>query len=76
MKRKTAMTVDRVLSRFGIASRTEARQAIAAGRVKVNGRVVRDPGLWVEPGKDVLHLDGSKVRGSEACTWSCTSPKE
>ncbi len=62
MRRKTVMTLDRVLSTFGIASRTEAQQAIAAGRLKVNGRVVRDPGFWVTPGKDVIHLDGDKLR--------------
>ena len=49
MKSKSAMTLDRVLSRFGIASRTEAREAILAGRVKVNGRVVRDPDQWTDP---------------------------
>jgi 16S rRNA U516 pseudouridylate synthase RsuA-like enzyme len=43
MKSKSTMTLDRVLSRFGLASRAEARQAIFAGRLKVNGRVVRDP---------------------------------
>ena len=60
MKSKSAMTLDRVLSRFGLASRNEAREAILAGRVKVNGRVVRDPGHWIDldqmqhpvPGRD------------------------
>jgi ribosomal 50S subunit-recycling heat shock protein len=44
---KETMTLDRVLSRFGLASRTEAREAVRAGRLKVNGRVVRDPDCWV-----------------------------
>jgi len=43
------MTLDRVLSRFGLASRTAAREAILAGQVKVNGRVVRDPDRWTDP---------------------------
>src|SRR6266568_7899861 len=34
---KSTMTLDRVLSRFGLASRAEARSAILAGRLKVNG---------------------------------------
>ncbi len=56
------MTLDRVLSRFGMASRTTSREAILAGRVKVNGRVARDPDLWVEPQKDTVHLDGNRLK--------------
>jgi pseudouridine synthase len=52
------MTLDRVLSRLGIASRTLAREAILAGRMKVNGRTVRDPDTWVAPARDKLQLDG------------------
>jgi len=56
------MTLDRVLSRFGLASRSMAREAILSGRVKVNGRVVKDPDLWTEPGTDAVHLDGKRLR--------------
>ena len=56
------MTLDRLLSRFGIASRTAARDAIVAGRLKVNGRIVRDPDVWVSPGRDAFLLDGQPVR--------------
>jgi 16S rRNA U516 pseudouridylate synthase RsuA-like enzyme len=43
---KPTMTLDRVLSRFGLASRTVARQAILAGRMKVNGRIVFEDVFW------------------------------
>lgn len=56
------MTLDRVLSRFGLASRTAAREAIAAGRVKVNGRMVRDPDRWTNPQMDSIHVDGDRVK--------------
>jgi 23S rRNA pseudouridine2605 synthase len=62
MKSKNAMTLDRVLSRFGIASRTKAREAILAGRVKINGRVVRDPDQWADLQKDIVHIDGKRAR--------------
>ena len=62
MLSKPTMTLDRVLSRLGIASRTAARQAIAAGRLKVNGKVVRDPDLWVRPDRDSFLLDGRQVK--------------
>ena len=62
MKPKPTMTLDRVLSRLGLASRTAARQAILAGRLKVNGKVARDPDLWVRPDHDSLHLDGQRLK--------------
>jgi 16S rRNA U516 pseudouridylate synthase RsuA-like enzyme len=61
MKSKPALTLDRVLSRFGLASRTTSREAIREGRLKVNGRVVCDPDCWVRPGQDTFHLDGQRV---------------
>lgn len=62
MKSKSTMTLDRVLSRHGLASRTVAREAIRAGRIKVNGRVVRDPEHWVEIPRDIVHLDGERLK--------------
>ena len=62
MASKTVMTLDRVLSRFGIASRTASREAIRAGRLKVNGKVECDPERWVWPERDVVQLDGKRLR--------------
>src|SRR5687767_9915002 len=59
--KKARATLDRVLSKAGIASRTTTRLWINEGRVKVNGRVVKDPDYWVEQ-KDVVHFDGARVR--------------
>lgn len=56
------MTLDRVLSRYGVASRTAAREAILRGRVKVNGRVVRDAEQWVHPAADAIQLDGERLK--------------
>ncbi|HXJ93119.1 MAG TPA: pseudouridine synthase [Terriglobia bacterium] len=65
------MTLDRALSRYGVASRTTAREMIRAGRVRVNGRVLRDPESWVTAGnshqgkghgKDVIQLDGQRLK--------------
>ncbi|MEJ2110962.1 MAG: pseudouridine synthase [Acidobacteriota bacterium] len=59
---KNKMTLDRVLSRHGLLSRKSAESAIQSGRVKVNGRVVRDTQLWIDPKSDTVHFDGEKVR--------------
>jgi pseudouridine synthase len=55
-------TLDRILSRAGIGSRTEAAAWIRDRRVKVNGRVVTDPAVWVDPERDRVSLDGAPVR--------------
>lgn len=59
---KLRKTLDRVLSRAGVGSRTLAATWIRAGRVKVNGRVQRDPEAWVHPGEDRVWLDGRLLR--------------
>ena len=56
------MTLDRVLSRNGLYSRTKAGDVIQAGKVKVNGSVVRDPGRWIDLQTDTIHLNGKRVR--------------
>jgi 23S rRNA pseudouridine2605 synthase len=62
MTTKTSITLDRVLSHFGLGSRTAAREAIRAGRLKVKGRVVRDPECWVRLGQDTVQLDGQHLK--------------
>lgn len=64
MRSKQAMTLDRVLSRYGLASRTAARRMIAEGRLKINGRITCDPGAWVNPDRDAVHLDGKRLRAA------------
>jgi pseudouridine synthase len=55
-------TLDRVLSKAGLGSRAEARRWIAGGRVRVNGKPVRDPEAWVDPARDRVSFDGKPLR--------------
>jgi len=55
-------TLDRVLSKAGVGSRTEARKWIAAGRVTVNRRVVADPDAWVDLERDRVAFDGKPLQ--------------
>ncbi|EHH10654.1 RNA-binding S4 domain-containing protein [Mesorhizobium amorphae CCNWGS0123] len=48
------------LARTGLASRRDAEELIAAGRVKVNGRALTSPAFNVMPG-DIIHLDGMEI---------------
>lgn len=51
-------TLDRLLSKAGLGSRSDARRWIAAGRVRVNGRLVQTPDHWVDLERDRVTLDG------------------
>lgn len=60
MKRTPSRRVrlDRALSHLGLASRSEAKTLIAAGKVTVNGRVVRDAGASVRPDPGIIAVAG------------------
>jgi 23S rRNA pseudouridine2605 synthase len=51
----------RALSKAGAATRGDALRLVAAGRVRVNGRVARDPGLRVDPDRDRIEVDGAPL---------------
>lgn len=51
----------RALSKLGYCSRSEAFELIRAGRVRMNGRLVRDGEQPTQVGKDVVEVDGSQV---------------
>jgi len=65
LKSERKQTLDRLLSRLGIASRVESAVLVRAGRVKVNGKIVRDPSRWVHWPADQVWLDGKAVSAAE-----------
>ena len=58
-------TLDRVLSKAGFGSRTEARKWIGSGRVKVNGKLIQTPDHWVDLSRDRVTLDDRPVKAAE-----------
>jgi 23S rRNA pseudouridine2605 synthase len=54
--------LSRALSKLGILSRTQAIEAIRAGRVTVDGRTVRNPAAAVVPERTRLFVDGVERR--------------
>ena len=50
-----------MLAQAGVASRRAAEELIAAGRVSVDGQVVREMGRRVDPDTAVVHVDGSRI---------------
>jgi 23S rRNA pseudouridine2605 synthase len=64
-KKRPLKTLERVLSKAGVGSRTDARGWIAAGRVKVNGKVTRDPDQWIDMARDRVRLDNKPLEARE-----------
>ncbi|PWU08407.1 MAG: rRNA pseudouridine synthase [Terriglobia bacterium] len=57
-------TLERVFSKAGVGSRTDARGWIGSGKVRVNGEIVRDPDCWVDLDKDRITFNGKPVQQS------------
>ena len=55
-----------VLAQAGVASRRASERLVAAGRVRVNGRVIREQGVKVDPLHDVIEVDKRRVHPQEA----------
>ncbi|HUJ14279.1 MAG TPA: pseudouridine synthase [Thermoanaerobaculia bacterium] len=68
-------TLERVLSKAGLGSRTEARKWIAGGRVNVNGRVIKDPDHWIDLERDKVAFDGKPLRKAERTYLLLYKPK-
>ena len=58
-------TLERVLSKAGLGSRTEARKWIGTGRVRVNGKLIQTPDHWVDLERDTVTLDSKPIRARE-----------
>ena len=65
----------RVLSRMGVCSRSEAVRRIVAGRVRLNGAVVRDPETPADPSTDRIEVDGIAVRAGERVCVAVNKPR-
>lgn len=53
--------INRILSLAGLASRRKADQMIKAGRIRLNGLVIREPGTRALWGIDSIKLDGQEI---------------
>ncbi|PPJ22630.1 pseudouridine synthase [Nocardia nova] len=53
--------LQKVLAKAGVASRRAAEELIEQGRVEVDGAVVREQGLRIDPDTAVVRVDGVRV---------------
>src|SRR5215203_5826995 len=55
------VSIARALSKLGFCSRAQGERLVEAGRVRVNGAVVRSQSVRVRPERDVIEVDGTRV---------------
>ncbi len=53
--------IQKYLSEAGVTSRRKAEEMILDGRIKVNGKIIRELGFKVNPEIDVVEVDGKKI---------------
>ncbi|HUS06207.1 MAG TPA: pseudouridine synthase [Bryobacteraceae bacterium] len=75
MSERPIKTLDRVLSKAGLGSRTEARSWIGAGRVAVNGKIIQTPDKWVDLERDKVTLDGKPIAAKKKIYLLLYKPK-
>ncbi len=70
-----AERLQKVLARGGIASRRAAEELIAEGRVRVNGKVVKEMGTKVDPRDDRVEVDGQRVVAEHPVYYALHKPR-
>lgn len=58
----SGIRLQKVLATAGVASRRASEELIVQGRVKVNGKVVRELGSRVDPNADQVQVDGRPIQ--------------
>ncbi len=69
------VSLDRALSKLGLASRTVARSLIEAGRVRVNGQLRKDPGFPVNPDRARIEIDGARQEKPSFLAYILNKPR-
>lgn len=66
MAEAAGVRLQKVLAAAGVGSRRACEELIAAGRVEVDGRIVREMGVRVDPAHAVIKVDGMRVTTPES----------
>jgi 23S rRNA pseudouridine2605 synthase len=71
----TMLRLNKFLAHAGVGSRRHCDDLIAAGRVKINGEIIRDLGTRIDPEKVTVHVDDHHVRTEKHVYWAVNKPR-
>jgi 23S rRNA pseudouridine2605 synthase len=63
------------LSKLGFCSRSQAISLVLEGRVRVNGKICRDPGSGVDLARDRFEVDGQTIRNAAKIYLMLNKPR-
>lgn len=69
------MRLDKFLSHTGIGSRKEAKEALKKRRVKLNGSIIKDGKMMINPSMDVVEIDGIHIVYQRHYYYMLNKPK-
>lgn len=68
-------TLERIISKIGLGSRSDARSWIHAGKVRVNGKVIENPDHWVDLERERVLFDGKPIESAKKIYILLYKPK-
>jgi 23S rRNA pseudouridine2605 synthase len=69
------VSIARGLSKLGICSRSQGERLVESGRVRVNGKIVRDVAFRVVPERDLIEVDGAPVERAAPVYVALNKPR-
>jgi 23S rRNA pseudouridine2605 synthase len=69
------VSVPRGLSKLGVCSRADGVRLVEAGRVRVNGQVVRDTAMRITPERDLIEIDNAPIVRAERVYLALNKPR-
>nr|WP_255654473.1 pseudouridine synthase [Cohnella sp. REN36] len=67
--------MQKILAHAGVASRRKCEELIQSGKVTVNDEVVRELGVKADPAKDVIAVNGKRIRTEDKLYLLFNKPK-
>ena len=74
-RQRNTVSLERALSKLGLASRSQARELILQGRVTVSGKVVTVPSMRIVPEGLAIAIDGANTETSAPLTIALHKPR-
>lgn len=72
---RNAVSLERALSKLGLASRSQAHALIRDGRVSISGRTVRNPATRIVPEQAAITIDGAAQAKAARLTIALHKPR-